>query len=76
MPPGSITPFALAPPNLIISYTDANNHPQGVYYAGTANAPNQRANGGSLILTGISAQTNLEQGIYSWPMAEYCAGRD
>lgn len=70
-PPGSITPFLPAPPNLVISYTDGANHPQGVYYAGTSGGSNQPPVGVPY-LTGISAQTNLEQGVYSWPMADYC----
>ena len=71
VPSNSITPFVPAPPNLILSYTDGANHPQGIYYAGQGGGPNQPPVG-IPYLAGISAQTNLEQGVYSWPMADYC----
>ena len=71
VPSSSLTPFVPAPPNLILNYTDGANHPQGVYYAGQGGGPQQPPIG-IPYLSGISAQTNLEQGIYSWPMADYC----
>ena len=71
MPSGSITPFLPAPPSLVISYVDGANHPQGVYYAGAGGSATQPVLGVPY-LAGISVQTNLEQGVYSWPMANYC----
>ena len=71
VPPGSITPFAPLPPNLTIYFTDASNHPINIYLNSGIDATGKQVVGVPS-LTGISAQTNIEQSVYSWPMAAYC----
>ena len=71
VPPVTLTPYLPPPPSLTVSFTDANNHPQGIYVnSGIAGTGQQSA--GVPYLIGISAQTNIEQGTYSWSMATYC----
>lgn len=62
VPTATLTPFVPAPPALSVYFTDANNHPTGLYRSGVA------------YNTGISPITAIEQGAYSWSIAEYCQG--
>lgn len=59
VPASTLTPFAPAPPPLNVFYTDANNHPLGIYQAGVAYS------------TGISSTTGIEQGTYNWSVTTY-----
>jgi hypothetical protein len=60
VPTSTLTPFVPAPPSLGIYYTDANNHPTGLYQT-AAVAYN----------TGISTTTGIEQGTYNWLVTSY-----
>ena len=68
VPPGTITPYLPAPPGLTVSFTDANNHPQGIY----VNSGLTGGGPGVPYLSGISPLTNIEQGSYTWSMVTYC----
>jgi hypothetical protein len=61
VPTATLTPYAPKPPALGVYYTDANNHPTGLYQA----TPVEYA-------TGISSLTGIEQGTYSWSVIDYC----
>lgn len=60
VPTSTLTPFVPVPPSLGIYYTDANNHPTGLYQT-AAVAYN----------TGISTTTGIEQGTYNWLVTSY-----
>lgn len=60
VPTATLTPYAPAPPALSIYYTDAVNHPTGLYQTGVA------------YTTGISTLTGIEQGTYAWSVLDYC----
>jgi hypothetical protein len=60
VPTSTLTPIVPAPPSLGIYYTDANNHPTGLYQT-AAVAYN----------TGISTTTGIEQGTYNWLVTSY-----
>jgi hypothetical protein len=59
VPTGTLTPLVPTPPALNIYYTDANNHPIGIYLSGVT------------YNTGISNTTGIEQGTYNWLVTSY-----
>jgi hypothetical protein len=59
VPSTTLTPFVPAPPALSVYYTDANNHPTGLYPANV----NYK--------TGISPLTGIEQSTYTWLVTSY-----
>ncbi len=59
VPNSTLTPFVPLVPALNIFYTDANNHPTGVYQTSIA------------YNTGISTTTGIEQTTYNWSVTSY-----
>ncbi|MGI4760946.1 MAG: DUF4270 family protein [Janthinobacterium lividum] len=60
VPTATLTPYVPVPPPLSIYYTDAVNHPTGLYQSGVT------------YTTGVSTITGIEQGLYSWSVIDYC----
>lgn len=60
VPTATLTPYAPVPPPLSLYYTDAGNHPTGLYQSGIT------------YTTGISTLTGIEQGTYTWSILDYC----
>jgi hypothetical protein len=61
VPTATLTPYAPVPPALSIYYTDAGNHPTGLYQPTAVT-----------YTTGISTLTGIEQGVYNWSVIDYC----
>lgn len=61
VPTATLTPYAPTPPALSIYYTDAGNHPTGLYQPTVVS-----------YTTGISTLTGIEQGTYTWSVSDYC----
>jgi len=61
VPTATLTPYAPTPPALGVYYTDANNHPTGLYQPTPVE-----------YRTGISTLTGIDQGVYSFSVIDYC----
>lgn len=62
VPTATLSPFVPVPPNLTISFTDANNHPTGPYVPSVT------------YTSGVSSTTGIEQGSYNWSVGGYVQG--
>jgi len=65
VPNTTLSPFVPVPPNLLLYIPDANNHPLGLYSNGNASATE------GTYQSGISAQTGIDQGSYTWSVDRY-----
>lgn len=68
VPNATLSPFVPVPPNLLLYITDTNNHPLGLYANGNASTTE------GIYQSGISTQTGIEQGSYTWSVDRYVQG--
>lgn len=68
VPPVTLSTYVPVPPNLSLFITDANNHPLGLYVNGTTIAAE------GTYQSGISTQTGVIQGSYTWSVDRYIQG--
>ena len=59
VPTTTLSPFVPVPPNLTVSFTDANNHPTITYVPSVP------------YTSGLSSATGIEQGSYNWLVTSY-----